>query len=201
MGGVKRGEKPKGQIISELIAEQPTLDTLGIVQELRKRGVEVSESYVKTVRTLVNRNGTWEPLGERGGADAPHRNLDMSEGSLNSKVADMVRDGCTIAEIIARLHTNRSHVLSVRKYLKEKGEDVPQGRAKAFRVKPQGKPSSGRGADMGEREKLLFDYDNESVVTWAGAFRKLANYCRTHGYADAYELAQAIAGIKEMRGL
>ena len=237
MGGVKRGEKPKGQIIAELMTEQPDLDNLGIVQELRKRGVEVRESYVSSVRTALKTRGTWQiskkqpeftripqelrdrmyELYDQGcetGVIAERlnilpstvshyvnqykrRNLDLSEGTLNARIADMVRKGHTVVEIMSELHTNRSQVLAVRKYLKDNGEDIGwgkgKGKGKEIRVN---KPKPSSGVPRSEVEAIVSETDAEAIVTWAGAFRKLANYCNAHGYTDAYELAQAIAGIK-----
>ena len=83
--------------------------------------------------------------------------------------------------------------------MKEQGETLPsnRGRSSEIVVKPKPKPSS--GVPRSEVEAIVSETDAEAIVTWAGAFRKLANYCNAHGYSDAYELAQAIADIKGVK--
>jgi len=232
MGGVKRGEKPKGEMVSELIAQG--MDDVTIIATLIERGVEVTPKYVNHIRWALDKYGVWNgrpprktpsaekdtvkketaqaiaerarELSEQGMSQrqiaerlgVPRTTLermlhadpnqpkvlDMSEGTVNARVAGMVRGGYKVSEIMEECHVGKSRVMEVRKYLKDNGETLPEHR--------------GRGKSIVVSEDSLTTEDF-STLTWAGAFRKLMEYCHKHGYMDAYYFAGQIAEDKDMR--
>lgn len=232
MGGVKRGEQPKGEMVAELIAQD--MDDVTIIATLLKRGVEVTPKYVNHIRWSLQKYGVWNgrpprktpsavkdtvkketaqaiaerarELSEQGMSQrqiaerlgVPRTTLermlradpnqpkvlDMSEGTVNARVAGMVRGGYKVSEIMDECHVSKYRVTEVRKFLKDNGEVLPEHK--------------GRGKKIAVTEDSLTTEDF-STLTWAGAFRKLMEYCKAHGYNDAYYFAGQIAEDKDMR--
>ena len=113
--------------------------------------------------------------------------LDMSEGTVNARVAGMVRDGRKVSEIMEECHVSKYRVTEVRKFLKDNGETLPEHRGR------------GKKPTIVSENAIPDEHEDFSTLTWAGAFRKLMEYCKAHGYNDAYYFAGQIAEDKDMR--
>ena len=227
MGGVKQGEQPKGEMVAELIAQG--MDDVTIIATLRKRGVEVTPKYVNHIRWALGKYGVWNgrkeeikaastvkresaqaiaerarELSEQGMSQrqiaerlgVPRTTLarmlhakvlDLSEGTVNARVAGMVRDGAKVSEIMKECHVGKSRVTEVRKFLKDNGETLPEHRG------------HGKKPTIVSENAIPDEHEDFSTLTWAGAFRKLMEYCHKHGYMDAYYYAGRIAEDKDMR--
>jgi len=240
MGGVKRGEQPKGEMVSELIAQG--MDDVTIIATLLERGVEVTPKYVNHIRWSLQKYGVWNgrpprktpsavkdtvktetakaiaerarelseqgmsqrQIAERLGVprttlvrmlhatpNQPDPNqpkvLDMSEGTVNARVAGMVRGGYKVSEIMEECHVSKYRVTEVRKFLKDNGEKLPEHKGR------------GKKPPIVSENAIPEECEDFSTLTWAGAFRKLMEYCKAHGYNDAYYFAGRIAEDKDMR--
>ena len=233
MGGVKRGEKPKGEMVAELIAQD--MDDVTIIATLLKRGVEVTPKYVNHIRWSLQKYGVWNgrpprktpsavkdtvktetakaiaerarelseqgmshrQIAERLGVSHTTINeilrgeqpkvLDMSEGTVNARVAGMVRGGYKVSEIMEECHVSKYRVTEVRKFLKDNGEVLPEHRGR------------GKKPSIVSENAIPEECEDFSTLTWAGAFRKLMEFCKAHGYNDAYYFAGQIAEDKDMR--
>lgn len=229
MSGVKRGEQPKGEMVAELIAQGmddvtiiATLLKRGVevtpkyVNHIRwalqKYGIwngrpprktpsaekdtvkkESAKAIAERARELSEQGMSQRQIAERLGVPRTTlvrmlkaKVLDMSEGTVNARVAGMVRGGSKVSEIMDECHVGKSRVMEVRKFLKDNGEVLPEHR--------------GRGKSIIVSENAIPDeHEDFSTLTWAGAFRKLMEYCKAHGYNDAYYFAGRIAEDKDMR--
>ncbi len=61
-----------------------------------------------------------------------------------------------------------------------------------------GKSTKGRTISF---SKTTTTYGDEGLLTWAGAFRRLAHFAKERGHDDVWEFAQEIANAKEMMTL